>query len=97
MSIYLAQKINSPPNNFIFPSQRAPQPFKCAPKSQYPVTGFWDEANLEENHKTAFSSQIGRVDIEGDYEKKMLPELYLPCFQYIIPNVKHALSLQVGE
>mmetsp|Transcript_32531 Transcript_32531/g.56670 ORF Transcript_32531/g.56670 Transcript_32531/m.56670 type:complete len:1231 (+) Transcript_32531:177-3869(+) len=44
---------------------RAPQPFKCAPKSQYPVTGFWDEAHLEENHKTAFTNQIGRIDVEG--------------------------------
>mmetsp|Transcript_26203 Transcript_26203/g.56491 ORF Transcript_26203/g.56491 Transcript_26203/m.56491 type:complete len:1199 (+) Transcript_26203:258-3854(+) len=44
---------------------RAPQPFKCAPKSQYPITGFWDEARLEENHKTAFTNQIGRIDVEG--------------------------------
>jgi len=44
---------------------RAPQPFKCAPKSQFPVTGFWDETRLEENHKTAFTNQIGRIDVEG--------------------------------
>ena len=53
-------------------SKRAPQPFKCAPKSQYPVTGFWDEAHLEENHKTAFTNQIGRIDVEGQCSLKYI-------------------------
>eukprot|EP00804_Cyclotella_cryptica_P010088 CCRYP_018038-RD/>CCRYP_018038-RD protein AED:0.19 eAED:0.19 QI:308/1/1/1/0.81/0.70/17/2275/1193 len=44
---------------------RAPQPFKCAPKSQFPVTGYWDERRVEEDHKTAFSNQLGRTDVEG--------------------------------
>jgi len=44
---------------------KAPQPFKCAPKTQYRVTGFWDEVELEENDQTAFSNQVGRVDVEG--------------------------------
>jgi len=44
---------------------RAPQAFKCAPKSQFPVTGFWDETRSEEIHNTAFASQIGRIDVEG--------------------------------
>mmetsp|Transcript_26958 Transcript_26958/g.55046 ORF Transcript_26958/g.55046 Transcript_26958/m.55046 type:complete len:739 (+) Transcript_26958:3-2219(+) len=44
---------------------RAPQPFKCAPKSQYPVTGYWDDRRIEENHQTAFSNELGRTDVEG--------------------------------
>ncbi|KAL7522748.1 hypothetical protein ACHAWX_007432 [Stephanocyclus meneghinianus] len=46
-------------------SLRAPQPFKCAPKSQFPVTGYWDERRVEEDHKTAFSNELGRTDVEG--------------------------------
>lgn len=45
--------------------RRAPLPFQCAPKSQLPITGFWDEKNLEENYDTAFANQMGRVDVEG--------------------------------
>lgn len=55
----------------------APQPFKCAPKTQYQVTGFWDEDQLEENHQTAYSNQVGRVDIEGQYHSGSLC-IYLP-------------------
>ena len=44
---------------------RAPQPFKCAPKSQFPITGYWDEQRIEENHRTAFANQLGRTDVEG--------------------------------
>ena len=44
---------------------RAPLPFQCAPKSQLPVTGYWDEKKLEENHDTAFANQMGRIDVEG--------------------------------
>lgn len=49
-------------------TNRAPLPFQCAPKSQLPVTGYWDEKKLEENHDTAFANQMGRIDVEGkDY------------------------------
>lgn len=46
-------------------TNRAPLPFQCAPKSQLPVTGYWDEKKLEENHDTAFANQMGRIDVEG--------------------------------
>jgi hypothetical protein len=45
--------------------RRAPLPFQCAPKSQFPITGYWDEKKLEENYDTAFANQMGRVDVEG--------------------------------
>lgn len=44
---------------------RAPQPFKCAPKTQFPVTGYWDERRVEENHRTAYANQNGRIDVEN--------------------------------
>lgn len=44
---------------------RAPQTFKCAPRSQFPVTGYWDAARIEEDHRTAFASEIGRTNVEN--------------------------------
>jgi hypothetical protein len=44
---------------------QAPAPFKCGPKTKYPITGFWDYELGRENNEDAYANARGRVDVEG--------------------------------
>ena len=44
---------------------QAPGPFKCGPKSKFPITGYWDYDLGKENNEDAYANDRGRVDVEG--------------------------------
>lgn len=46
---------------------QAPGPFKCGPKSKFPITGYWDYDLGKENNEDAYANDRGRVDVEGRY------------------------------
>lgn len=44
---------------------QAPGPFKCGPKTKFPITGYWDYESGKENNEDAYANERGRVDVEG--------------------------------